>query len=152
MIETLHMIIEVLATAKVEMGVFLLAACIHFVLFSNYAPAARASLLGEKSSPKLAAAGATGGATRRASASSTGNSMAQALKDGGRDGESQHRAARRVFSPSSVDTLLGVLTVGVKQLMGYITFVTSLLRAAVRWQTSNQLEESPPNRRMLVLR
>lgn len=81
MIETLHMIIEVLATAKVEMGVFLLAACIHFVLFSNYAPAARASLLGEKSSPKLAAAGATGGATRRASASSTGNSMAQALKE-----------------------------------------------------------------------
>lgn len=35
MIETLHMTMEVLADAKVEIFVFILAACVHFLLFSN---------------------------------------------------------------------------------------------------------------------
>lgn len=38
MIETLHMTMEVLADAKVEIFVFLLAACVHFLLFSNRLP------------------------------------------------------------------------------------------------------------------
>ena len=38
MIETLHMTMEVLAEAKVEIFVFILAACVHFLLFSNRLP------------------------------------------------------------------------------------------------------------------
>lgn len=38
MIETLHMTMEVLADAKVEIFVFILAACVHFLLFSNRLP------------------------------------------------------------------------------------------------------------------
>ena len=46
MIETLHMTMEVLAGVKVEVFVFLLAACVHYFLFSNRLPLKESGLHG----------------------------------------------------------------------------------------------------------
>ena len=72
MIETIHVVFEALATVKLELGVFLLGACIHFLLFSHKAPLSLQSKQGEGKSK-------TAGAPRKAANAAA--SIAQALRE-----------------------------------------------------------------------
>ena len=66
------MVYQTLATAKLEIGVFLLAACVHFLLFSNQAPA-RSSLKRRE--------GKTAGSGAPRKTANVAASIAQALRE-----------------------------------------------------------------------